>query len=396
MPKGQHDRSREKKAPGGSRSGASGSGSGSGTDETRSGKQEKVDNARARRKIERFQAKQARQADRADCVGAPARGHGRAPSLNDGAALGGPNGPSASSAAGRCGDTEPPARIPRITRAQCRVICEDTLARCDPKHPSIAATVAYGPADVRRMLDATPRTEPSAQPTPAAGGGPLSDPARASVDPPRMVIQVTQEGTIDAVARMARDGGGGDDVCALNFASAKNPGGGFINFQSKGQEESLCRSSGLYPCIKDSQVYSLAKNNNRSCLYHNFVVYSPAVPVWKDGGGVLYAHPFAASFVTCPAPNAGVARTKGVPEEEIAQTMQDRVDSVLAVCALHGQRRIVLGSWGTGCFGNDPKMVAEMFRRGLVHPRVHGAFDVVCFAVLDQEHAWIFRSAFKV
>lgn len=39
------------------------------------------------------------------------------------------------------------------------------------------------------------------------------------------------------------------DVAALNIASAKNPGGGFEH-GALAQEESLCRSSSLYHCIK--------------------------------------------------------------------------------------------------------------------------------------------------
>jgi uncharacterized protein (TIGR02452 family) len=37
-------------------------------------------------------------------------------------------------------------------------------------------------------------------------------------------------------------------IACLNFASAKNPGGGFLG-GSQAQEESLARSSGLYSCL---------------------------------------------------------------------------------------------------------------------------------------------------
>ena len=37
------------------------------------------------------------------------------------------------------------------------------------------------------------------------------------------------------------------NLICLNFASARNPGGGFLN-GSQAQEESIARATGLYPC----------------------------------------------------------------------------------------------------------------------------------------------------
>ena len=50
-------------------------------------------------------------------------------------------------------------------------------------------------------------------------------------------------------------------VMALNFASARHPGGGFLN-GSQAQEESLARASGLYPCI--AQFHEMYDANSRS------------------------------------------------------------------------------------------------------------------------------------
>jgi len=56
-------------------------------------------------------------------------------------------------------------------------------------------------------------------------------------------LEVTGETTITAVRRVANEQGG--HLACSNFASAKNPGGGFLG-GSEAQEESLARSSGLY------------------------------------------------------------------------------------------------------------------------------------------------------
>ena len=55
-------------------------------------------------------------------------------------------------------------------------------------------------------------------------------------------------GTIDTILKLRNEGVRGN-IIALNFASAINPGGGYLS-GSKAQEESLCRASMLYESLK--------------------------------------------------------------------------------------------------------------------------------------------------
>ena len=77
------------------------------------------------------------------------------------------------------------------------------------------------------------------------------------------------------------------DVCCLNFASAKNPGGGFLK-GSQAQEESLARASGLYSCLlKAPKYYNENGKNRKQGLYQDLVIYSPDVPVFRDDNDQL-------------------------------------------------------------------------------------------------------------
>jgi len=69
---------------------------------------------------------------------------------------------------------------------------------------------------------------------------------------------------------------------ALNFASATQPGGGFLNGASA-QEEYLARSSALYACLRDNPMYAYHRAL-RDPRYSNYAIYSPDVPVFRTEG----------------------------------------------------------------------------------------------------------------
>ncbi len=68
-----------------------------------------------------------------------------------------------------------------------------------------------------------------------------------------MQIEVVEESTLGAGRRWCSDPAGPRRVGCLNFASAKNPGGGFLG-GSRAQEESLAMASGLYWSLTAPQV----------------------------------------------------------------------------------------------------------------------------------------------
>ena len=192
------------------------------------------------------------------------------------------------------------------------------------------------------------------------------------------LIEVTGESSLVAARRL------GGDVACLVFASARNPGGGFLN-GAQAQEESLARASALYPCLRAAGDFYAYHRGRPELTYSDRVIYSPRVPVFRDDRGAFLATPYPVSFLTAAAPNRGaIANSRPELLPEVGPALARRAKRVLAVAAAHGERRLVLGAWGCGVFANDPAEVAAAFAAALA---VSPWFEHVVFAVLDRQPA---------
>jgi uncharacterized protein (TIGR02452 family) len=206
------------------------------------------------------------------------------------------------------------------------------------------------------------------------GGEALARPDAASA---HHTTAVTGESTIDACRRLALAHPDAH-VGALNFASAKHPGGGFLG-GAQAQEEALARSSGLYPCLLEVPEHYARNQANRSPLYLDLAIVSPRVPVFRhDDGGWFHPGPILATIITCAAPNRGALEqhdnARGL--DALPDTLRRRARFVLALAAHHGVTHLVLGAWGCGVFRNDPALVAAAF----AVPEL-AWFDHVTFAI---------------
>jgi uncharacterized protein (TIGR02452 family) len=210
-------------------------------------------------------------------------------------------------------------------------------------------------------------------------------------------FEVTGESSTEAARRLTAAGPGA--VAVLNFASARNPGGGYLN-GAQAQEEALCRSSALYTTLLRVPGFYAHHRAERSVFYTDRVIHSPGVPVFRDDRGRLLEEPYTVGFLTSPAPNAGVVARR-TPEEvhRVPAALASRAERVLETAAACGYRRLVLGAWGCGVFRNDPAVVAGAFHTLLTGGgRFAAHFDEVAFAVLDRTGTSptlaAFRSAF--
>lgn len=116
-----------------------------------------------------------------------------------------------------------------VRRGEYRAPSGRTISIAAEVARSVAGTVLYRPEDLERLVAARP-----------------SGTAR-----PR--IEVVAESTADAARRLVQDESE-PRVAALNFASARNPGGGFLG-NARAQEEDLARRSALYECLLTQPTY---------------------------------------------------------------------------------------------------------------------------------------------
>ncbi len=173
-------------------------------------------------------------------------------------------------------------------------------------------------------------------------------------------------------------------ICVLNFASAKNPGGGFLGGASA-QEESLARSSSLYASlVKDETMYKY--NRGRSTyLYSDYMMYSPEVVFWMNDEGKLLKEPIIADVLTAPAPNKGAMIQNHCPDQirELEFTFRSRIEKMLRLAASQEVECLILGAWGCGVFRNEPAEVAAYFHE-LLTGEYQGCFKKIVFAVYDR------------
>ncbi|CAG1004428.1 hypothetical protein ANRL4_03445 [Anaerolineae bacterium] len=208
-------------------------------------------------------------------------------------------------------------------------------------------------------------------------------------------FEVANETTLEGCAHLVTEGGY-ERVGVLNFASARHPGGGFLD-GAQAQEESLARSSGLYPSLIACPDYYRVNRQTRTALYTDWMIYSPACPVFRTDQGGWLETPYRVDFLTSPAPNAGAIR-QNEPERvgDIEPTLHARASKVLALAASQGCEVLVLGAWGCGVFANDPQVVAAVFGTAL---HATGAFwrrfQKVRFSVWDRSSAQATFKAFE-
>ena len=101
---------------------------------------------------------------------------------------------------------------------------------------------------------------------------------------PTTVMDCVDDDTLSAAIRLSELG---CSVAALNFASAKHPGGGWLN-GAQAQEESVTRRSTLYASLTSEGAQAFyatmrdAMQSGNDGMYTHAMIYSPMVSIIRD------------------------------------------------------------------------------------------------------------------
>lgn len=194
-------------------------------------------------------------------------------------------------------------------------------------------------------------------------------------------------------------------IAVLNFASATRPGGGFLG-GAQAQEESIARSSTLYPSLMidtAQRFYKLHLRDRQGGFYHHAMIYTPSVVIFRNDSGE-WMTPFEVDVLTSAAVNAGDVRKKNSGhadraklENIIESTMKERMGRILSLMEQQGAKNLVLASFGTGVFQNSVKMVARIWADLLTSrgAKYGSSFDRIVFAILGTSTFSTFKQTFE-
>ena len=152
------------------------------------------------------------------------------------------------------------------------------------------------------------------------------------------------------------------------------------------QEECLCRSSNLYPCLCDKSVFNefyLYHRNLRSFFYSDRLIYTKGVTVFKDDSDVPQLMPenerFQVDVITCSAPY--IARRKYTNKTVLKELFKSRIKNIFEAAVDNGAEVLVLGAFGCGAFKNPPEIVAKAFHEVIEENAYHTKFKRIVFAI---------------
>lgn len=180
---------------------------------------------------------------------------------------------------------------------------------------------------------------------------------------------------------------GGEKTLVMNFANAHSPGGGYLS-GANAQEEALCRESTLYKSLSSLAAKPMYNYNRKLSdkgklgIYcaSDYMILSPNVCVFRDIHDNFLEEPFLTAAITTPAPNLkGGARN--VPQDELNKVMTARLEKMFIAAIHYGYKNLILGAWGCGAFGHNPRTVAKYFYDLLINKNYRNYFEKIIFAI---------------
>ncbi|MBE6817558.1 MAG: TIGR02452 family protein [Ruminococcaceae bacterium] len=192
----------------------------------------------------------------------------------------------------------------------------------------------------------------------------------------------------------------GKKTVVLNFASAVNPGGG-VTIGAMAQEECLCRSSNLYPCLKQRHLmrdYYMPHRIAKDSFYSDKLIYTKNVTVFKGDETIPVMLPqqewFEVDVITCAAPN--MREVTHIDTQQLKNIFKNRIRAILTAAAVYKNTAVVLGAFGCGAFRNPPETVAKAFKE-VIEESFIDVFESIVFAIKksNNKNYQVFSSVFS-
>lgn len=194
-----------------------------------------------------------------------------------------------------------------------------------------------------------------------------------------MIVAVSGDRSFQAAMRLKKEYPDAK-VAVMNFANAFHAGGG-VTKGASAQEESLCRTSTLYPLLYRNYLrYSFYKHHSdlNTSKASDSLVYTEGVVICKTDEDLPKRMPkedwVTVDVITIAAPDLREKSNKYAPLVNGVTYMNDaelfgyhvkRAIHLLTCAAAKGADMLVLGAFGCGAFQNNPNVVARAYRTAL-------------------------------
>lgn len=182
----------------------------------------------------------------------------------------------------------------------------------------------------------------------------------------------------------------GMKTCVHNFASSTTPGGGVAR-GSSAQEECLCRTSTLYFCINEQDMWDnfyFPHRNELDNIHNGDLIFTPGVIVMKTDTAMPKMMQekdwYSVDVITLAAPRLKgggrfAEKPRIVTEKELLDIHENRMRRFYDVAKANNEEVLILGAFGCGAYMNPANVVAQAMKN-VIQDYLYD-FKVIEFAV---------------
>jgi uncharacterized protein (TIGR02452 family) len=240
----------------------------------------------------------------------------------------------------------------------------------------------------------------------------LTTPSTPSAPLPDRKIRIITTNTLTAAhllahpARPNKASKRSPNVCILNMASPLRPGGGVLTGATS-HEEFLCARTTLLPSLQES-FYRLPEIGG--IWSPDILVFHNHLPLGDSRGELgpserYWIDVISAGMLRFPELEGGEDEVKRLGKQDRVM-VEKKMRAVLRIAARKGVKKLVLGAWGCGAYGNPVVDIAQAWKSVLCTPPNPGnkkkssevetwpGIEEVVFAISNRRMAKDFSNAF--